>query len=132
MTGPYTTEFNVKMDAVAHPRLYWNLPAARTGLYLLGDTIMTANTETPDTRRKRLRFRSWHRGMQEMDLLLGRFADAHLSVLSDAELEQFEALLHCGDPDLYAWITGIQPWPAQFDNALTRRLVAFTLSGPGR
>lgn len=119
------------MDAGAHARLYWNLPAARSGLYLPGDTIMTTNTETPDPRRKRLRFRSWHRGMQEMDLLLGRFADAYLSSLSDAELGQFETLLHCGDQDLYTWITGNQPWPAHLDSALTRRLTEFTLRGPG-
>lgn len=92
---------------------------------------MNTDAETPDTRRKRLRFRSWHRGMQEMDLLLGRFADAHLPSLREDELDQFEALLRCGDQDLYAWITGAQPWPAELENALTRRLTEFTLRGPG-
>lgn len=93
---------------------------------------MNISPETPDTRLKRLRFRSWHRGMQEMDLLLGHFADAQLASLSDVELDQFEAVLHCGDHDLYAWVTGTQPWPATLDNALTRRLTEFTQRGPGR
>lgn len=93
---------------------------------------MSTGAEIPDTRRKRLRYHSWRRGMQEMDLLLGRFADAHLSAMSDSELDQFEELLRCGDQDLFAWLTGAQPWPAHLDNALTRRLSEFTLRGPVR
>lgn len=91
---------------------------------------MTTEIDTSDTRRKRLRFRAWHRGMQEMDLLLGRFADARLATLSDVELDQFEVLLQCVDQDLYAWVTGAQPWPVELDNALTRQLTEFTMRGP--
>ena len=36
------------------------------------------SSEGMDARRRRLKFRSWHRGMREMDLVLGRFADAEL------------------------------------------------------
>ena len=36
------------------------------------------NGESLEKRRKRLRFRAWHRGTREMDLLVGSFADAHL------------------------------------------------------
>ena len=39
-----------------------------------------------DERRKRLLFRSWHRGIREMDLVYGRFADAHIADLSATEL----------------------------------------------
>ena len=36
-------------------------------------------THLPDPRRKRLLFRSWHRGMREADLILGSFAEQHLA-----------------------------------------------------
>lgn len=112
---------------------------SRIAIYLMGrrayisrHTMMSTGAETPDTRRKRLRYRSWHRGMQEMDLLLGRFADAQLAALSDAELDQFEHLLRCSDQDLFDWLTGARPWPAHLDNALARRLRDFTHRGPVR
>jgi antitoxin CptB len=66
---------------------------------------------TEDRRRERLRFRSWHRGTREMDLLLGTFADAHLAALAPAQLDAYEALLEQVDPDLYNWITGAEPVP---------------------
>lgn len=59
-----------------------------------------------ERRWQRLRFRSWHRGTREMDLLLGSFADAHLAAFDAARLDSYEALLAEGDPDLYNWITG--------------------------
>src|SRR5262249_9511909 len=66
--------------------------------------------------RDRLRFRSWHRGTREMDLLLGRFADAHLGGFSPEQLAQYEAILEIGDPDLYNWIAGKEPVPAERDS----------------
>ena len=41
-------------------------------------------------RRRRILFRAWHRGMREVDLLVGPFADARLAGLSEAELIQSE------------------------------------------
>ena len=80
------------------------------------------------TRRKRLKFRSWHRGMREMDLLIGRFADRNLDVFSERQLDLFEALLHETDPDLYAWITERQPMPQDINHDVMRLLKTFTLS----
>ena len=59
---------------------------------------------TDETRIKRLRMRSWRRGMKEMDLILGPFADAHAAGLDAGLLAQYEALLEENDQDLYAWI----------------------------
>lgn len=39
-------------------------------------------TETPEIRLRRLKMRSWRRGMKEMDLILGHFADEVLTGLS--------------------------------------------------
>lgn len=57
-----------------------------------------------ETRIKRLRIRSWRRGMKEMDLILGPFADERLPALDAALQVQYEALLEETDPDLYSWL----------------------------
>ena len=88
--------------------------------------------EDLEMRRKRLRFRAWHRGTRELDLLLGRFADADAASFTAEEIAVFETLLEVPDPDLYAWITGGEPTPATHDSALFRRLRAFHLEGRGR
>ena len=69
-------------------------------------TGSTRSSDGLDERRKRLLFRCWHRGTREMDLILGRFADAAIADLSDAELEQLEQLIEVPDPDLYAALSG--------------------------
>lgn len=69
--------------------------------------------EDIENRRKRLIYRSWHRGTREMDLLLGSFADRHVAGFSDADLNSYEELLTCHDPDLYNWITGQEEPPAK-------------------
>jgi antitoxin CptB len=78
-----------------------------------------------DTRRRRARVRAWHRGTREMDLLLGRFADAHMADLSAADLAAFEALLEAPDTDLFCWITGSAPVADGFDGPVFRAIVAF-------
>jgi antitoxin CptB len=83
------------------------------------------NSKTLDLRRRRLHFRAWHRGMREVDLLLGRFADATISELDDGELAGFEALLEIPDRDILAWVTGEAAVPPDVNSALIRRLLAF-------
>ena len=89
---------------------------------------MTGTTLTShglDTRRKRLLFRCWHRGTREMDFLIGRFADAHLPAMSDAELDDFERLIDLPDPDLYAALTGARPLPQEFTGPMFERMRDF-------
>lgn len=69
-------------------------------------------------RRKRLIFRAWHRGTREADLLLGRFAEAHVPGFDPAQLDAFEALLTQSDPDIYDWVTGRQAAPAALGGVL--------------
>ena len=76
--------------------------------------------------RKRLRYRSWHRGTREADLLLGRFADAHLPAMDAAQLERFAALLELIDPDLVDWLAGRSPPPAGHDNDVAALLGSFS------
>ena len=75
--------------------------------------------------RKRLRFRSWHRGTREADLLLGRFADRHLAAMDGTDLADFAALLELPDPDLLDWVGGRAGLPAGHDNPVARRLRDF-------
>ncbi|MDU1666090.1 MAG: succinate dehydrogenase assembly factor 2, partial [Bradyrhizobium sp.] len=69
-------------------------------------TGTTRSSQGLDDRRKRLLFRCWHRGTREMDLILGRFADAEIGTLSEGELAELEQLLEVPDPDFYAAVTG--------------------------
>jgi antitoxin CptB len=78
-----------------------------------------------DPRRRRLLFRSWHRGIREMDLVLGRFADAHIAELNDAELDEYETWLEIPDQQIFTWVNGSQPAPAEIDTAMFRRLRDF-------
>ncbi len=88
-------------------------------------TGSTRSSEGLDARRRRLLFRSWRRGMREMDLIMGPFADAQIAALTSAELTEYERLLDVPDTEFYAWIVGERPVPADFDTTLLRTLRAF-------
>jgi antitoxin CptB len=85
-----------------------------------------------DVRKRRLLFRAWHRGMREMDLIMGQFADHAIAGLGDSDLVEFERLIDVPDRDLLAWVTGEVAVPAPFDTALFRRLRQFHLDDHGR
>ncbi|GEP11457.1 succinate dehydrogenase assembly factor 2 [Methylobacterium gnaphalii] len=89
---------------------------------------MSGTTRTSadlDPRRRRTLFRAWHRGMREMDLLMGRFADAEIGALSEDDLTAFEALIELPDRDLLGWLTGEAATPSNYDTPVFRRLKAF-------
>ena len=81
-------------------------------------------TSSSEIRRKRLLFRSWHRGTRESDLILGRFADAHLAGFDEAQLDRYEALLDCADADIFDWVSGRAAPPPEHDHDVTRLLLA--------
>jgi antitoxin CptB len=78
-----------------------------------------------DARRRRLLFRAWHRGIREMDLLLGQFADAHIRTFTDGDIDLFEQLLEVPDQQLYAWLRGAEEVPSGYDTPLYRRIRDF-------
>jgi antitoxin CptB len=104
-------------------------PARHVRAFGVGlDVLMTGMTRSSgglDIRRKRLLFRCWHRGTREMDLILGRFADAEIATLADAELDELERLIEVPDPDLYAAVIGDKPPGPDFNGALFARIRAF-------
>jgi len=85
----------------------------------------TRSSEGLDERRRRLLFRAWHRGRREVDLITGRFADAHLANMSEAELDEFERLMDVPEPELLAWVMGARKTPASFDTPLFRKMRDF-------
>jgi len=92
-------------------------------------SIMTAEN-TPDKqarshRIKRLIYRASYTGMKETDLLLGQFAKRYLPNSSDAELDEFQALLDAGDPNIFAWVRGDSQPPANLDGVVLAQIRKF-------
>jgi antitoxin CptB len=85
----------------------------------------TISSDGLEERRRRLLFRAWHRGMREVDLITGRFADAHIGTLTGDEVAEFERLMDVPEPDLLNWVMGAVETPASHDTALFRRLRTF-------
>jgi antitoxin CptB len=97
----------------------------------LAVTESTISSAGLDERRRRTLFRAWHRGMREMDILYGKFADSEIARLSDPELDEFESLMELPDRDVLMFMTGEADTPANYDTALFRRLKDFhTHDGP--
>ena len=88
---------------------------------MTSDTPLPANDhrpgEEPDTalRLRRLRYRAWHRGTREADLMVGGFFDAHHAKWSAAELQWFEALIEEQDVDIMGWAIGSIACPAAWE-----------------
>jgi antitoxin CptB len=83
------------------------------------------SSEGLDERRRRLLFRAWRRGVREMDLIVGRFADAHIEAFDDAGLDDFERLIEVPNNDLYAWVVGRTDIPENYDTAVLTKLRKF-------
>jgi antitoxin CptB len=83
------------------------------------------SSETLDSRRKRLAWRASRRGIKEMDLIVGGYADQHLANMTSGELALFEVLLEIPDQDLLAYATNQSTIPADQDCAMLRAIVAF-------
>ena len=79
-------------------------------------------------RRRRLRYRAWHRGTKEMDLVLGPYADAHADGLGEPELLRLETLMDEEDTDLLKWVMGQEPVPNQIDSLLLAEIIAFRIA----
>lgn len=79
-------------------------------------------------RRKKILYRANYRGFKEADLLIGGFAKAHLPEMTEAELDEFEALLKFEDRDIYNWATEKSPAPQVVEGPVFERLKAFNVA----
>lgn len=82
------------------------------------------SAETVEIRIKRLRIRCWRRGIKEMDLILGKYADEKLTELSLSELDAFEELTETEDQTLFSWFNGQNQAPEKHQ-AMLKTLRAF-------
>jgi antitoxin CptB len=88
-------------------------------------TGTTRSSDGLDPRRAKALFRAWRRGTREADLLLGRFADAYIADLGEADLAAFEALLEVRDQDLLGWVTGNLAMPPIHATPLFAAIISF-------
>lgn len=76
-----------------------------------------------DARLKRLKFRAWHRGTREADMLVGGYFDRWHERWSEDEMAWFEVLLDEQDVDIIAWATGTAEPPERLQGAMMKRLL---------
>jgi antitoxin CptB len=91
---------------------------------LLGGGMARGTTESIEEYRRKLKFRAWHRGTREMDLLLGSFADQNIEKFDETKLAEFEKLLENPDPDLYDWVSGQKKVSAEEESSVMTLLLA--------
>jgi antitoxin CptB len=75
-----------------------------------------------DIRLKRLRFRAWHRGTKEADLMIGGFFDRFSDQWSDADIAWFETLMEEEDVDIMGWAIGSIPVPPRWAGPMMERM----------
>jgi antitoxin CptB len=85
------------------------------------------SSEGLDERRRKLLFRAWRRGVREMDLIIGRFADVHIDKFDETGLDDFERLIEAPNAELYAWVIGAETIQANYDTAVLAKLKEFHL-----
>ena len=83
--------------------------------------LVAADGDELDTRRRRAAWRATHRGTKELDILVGRYAIAHLPQMAGAELDLFEDFLTVTEAELQRWL--LSPG-AQADDKFTNLVVA--------
>ena len=81
-------------------------------------------------RLNRIRFRAWHRGVREADMLVGGYFDRWHEAWTDAEMDWFEALLEEQDADILAWAMGSAAVPARWAGTMMTRLQALDYVKP--
>lgn len=88
-------------------------------------TGLTRTSADLDPRRKRILFRAWHRGIREMDLIMGRYVESVIADFGEADLAILETLIEIEDRDLFAWITEDRPVPPEHDTPVFRAMKSF-------
>ncbi|MDR2548423.1 MAG: succinate dehydrogenase assembly factor 2 [Rickettsiales bacterium] len=80
--------------------------------------------------RKKLMYRSWHRGCKETDMLLGYFALKYLNKFSLNELTEYEKIVDLDDYELYCYITRKANLPSNLDSKIMDLITCFIEANP--
>ena len=78
-----------------------------------------------DHHRKRLLWRATHRGIREMDLILGGFAKARVASMDAADLLALAAIIDLPDRELLTWATKLTPVPPEYASPLLLEMLDF-------
>jgi antitoxin CptB len=73
--------------------------------------------------RRKLYFRSNHRGIKEMDIIFTKFAETVLPDLPDSDVEEYQRILELPDDKLFAWATRRETVPEEERSPLLDRLL---------
>ena len=87
--------------------------------------VMTLQPDT-EIRRKRLLWRATHRGIKEMDLILGGFVARNLDAFSEAEIVDLERIMDIPDQEMLSWATKQEEVPPLHASPLLTRILAYT------
>ena len=82
--------------------------------------------------RGRIRIRAWRRGLRELDLVFGPYADAHAALMDSNDLAEFERLMEAPDALMLAWVMGFEPIPAEFDTPMLEKIRAYRIASSAR
>jgi antitoxin CptB len=86
---------------------------------------MDDNSQQTEITRKRLLWRAKHRGIKEMDIVVGGFAELRLAEMSVGELALFEVLLEIPDQELLSWTTGQEAVPEKWKTPLLLEMIGY-------
>ena len=89
---------------------------------------MTEDANQLEYRRRKLKFRAWHRGTKEMDFIFGSYADANLAQMTNEDMDVFSELLEAPDDLLYSWVSGSKETPPEFENDIMAALKTFRMT----
>ncbi len=81
-------------------------------------SLTPADRADLNSRQRRLRYRAWHRGTKEADILIGNFCDRYVRDWGEDEIAWYESLLMETDVDIMAWAIGTAPVPERFQGDL--------------
>jgi antitoxin CptB len=105
--------------------IFKDLNMSTTPLHILDQTEPTGTSLSLEARKRRCLYRAGHRGMREMDIIMGSFAKASLHEMSESDVLDFENLIKAVDKNIFAWVTGSEPIPSPFDTPVLHQMITF-------
>lgn len=111
LPGPLLHSLHHCMTSATVPR---SCPGAEvsSGFFIRGFSAAIEEYSRADD-LKRLLYRAKQRGVLELDLLVGGWAQAHIGTLSDKQLNDLRLVLDQESPDLLQWLLGQAAPPAE-------------------
>lgn len=80
-----------------------------------------------EKRKKQLLYRANHRGIKEMDIIIGGYADAYIMDMPEDVLDEFEKIMSELDRDLLTWFVGEVKVPDHIKSPLFDTILKYTI-----